>query len=130
MILLKRNLKEMEYIPYEGESDIDPDTGLHTGEPVQSYGEPIPFFGNISSPSQYVNSTFYGEDIRYTHTLAMEPTDEFEVNEYGVIRYNGDTYEIRAVRPSLNYVTLALRKQTKNNAESGENEDGSEDDQH
>lgn len=112
MILLKRNLKEVEYLPYEGESDIDPKTGMHTGEPVPSYGEPIPFLGNISSPSQYVNPTFYGEDIRYTHTLAMEPTDEFEVNEYGMIRYNKDLYEIRAVRPSLNYVTLALRKQT------------------
>ena len=120
MKLLKRNLKEMEYIPYEGESDIDPDTGLHTGEPVQSYGEPIPFLGNISAPSLYVNPTFYGEDIRYTHTLAMEPTDEFEVNEYGLIRYNGDTYEIRAVRPSLNYVTLALRKQTINHSDGEE----------
>lgn len=130
MILLKRNLKEMEYIPYEGESDIDPTTGRHTGEPVPSYGEPIPFHGNISAPSQYVNSTFYGEDIRYTHTLAMEPTEEVPVDEYGLIRYNGDTYEIRAVRPSLNYVTLALRKQTKNNAESDEQENDVEDDQH
>ena len=119
MILLKRNLKEMEYIPYEGESDIDPTTGLHTGEPVPSYGEPIPFHGNISAPSQYVNPTFYGEDIRYTHTLAMEPTDDVPVDEHGLIRYNGDTYEIRAVRRSLNYITLALRKQTVNNDSGG-----------
>lgn len=120
MILLKRNLKEMEYIPYEGESDIDPDTGRHTGEPVPSYGEPIPFMGNISTPSGYVNPTFYGEDIRYTHTLAMEPTDKFEPSEYGLIRYNDDTYEIRAVRPSLNYITLALRKVTVNNTDGDE----------
>ena len=117
MILLKRNLKEMEYIPYEGESDIDPDTGRHTGEPIPTYGEPIPFSGNISTPSQYVNPTFYGEDIRYTHTLIMEPTDEFMVNEYGLIRYNDAIYEIRAVRESLNYLELALKKQTVNHAD-------------
>ena len=117
MILLKRNLKEMEYIPYEGESDLDETTGLHTGEPVLTYGTPIPFLGNISTPSQYVNPTFYGEDIRYTHTLVMEPTDEFTVNEYGLIQYNGETYEIRAIRPSLNYLSLALRKHTVNHDE-------------
>jgi len=120
VILLKRNLKEMEYIPYEGESDIHPDTGLHTGEPIPSYGEPIPFLGNISAPSQYVNPTFYGEDIRYTHTLAMEPNDEVPVNEYGLIRYNGEMYEIRAVRPSLNYLNIALRKQTVDHADGEE----------
>lgn len=120
MQLLKRNLTDFEYIPYAGESEIDPDTGLHTGEPIPSYGDPIPCKGNISSPSQLVNPTFYGEDIRYTHTLVMIPPDEFEVNEYGLIRYNGSLYEIRAVRPSLNYLSLALRKQTANNADGEE----------
>ena len=114
--LLERNLKDLEYIPYEGESDIDPTTGRHTGEPVPHYGEPIPFRGNISTPSQYVNPTFYGQDIRYTHTLLLNLPDEFTVDEYGLVRYEGDTYEIRAVRESLNYLAVALRKQTKNNA--------------
>lgn len=117
MILLRRNLKELEYIPYEGESDLDPDTGRHTGEPVPSYGAPIPFDGNISSPSQHVNATFYGTDIRYTHTLAMEPTDEFTVTEYDRIRDGEATYEVTAVRPSLNYITVALRKLTVNHEE-------------
>ena len=117
MILLKLNLKDMEYIPYEGESDVDPDTGRHTGEPVPSYGEPIPFQGNISTPSLYVNPTFYGEDIRYTHTLIMEPTEDFTPDEYGRIRYQDELYEIRAVRPSLNYLSLALKKLTVNHAE-------------
>lgn len=120
MQLLKRNLTDMEYIPYEGESDIDPETGLHTGEPVPQYGSPIPFKGNISAPSQYVNPTFYGEDIRYTHTLMMNPPEDFTVDEYGKIRYGNDLYDIRAVRPSINYLALALRKQTVNHAD-GEN---------
>lgn len=117
MRLLERNLTDLEYIPYEGESDIDPTTGRHTGEPVPHYGEPIPFRGNISAPSQYVNPTFYGQDIRYTHTLLMEPPDEFIIDEYGLVKYKGDTYEIRAVMESLNYLSVALRKQTKNNAD-------------
>lgn len=120
MQLLKRNLKEMEYIPYEGESDLDPDTGRHTGEPVAQYGEPITFMGNISTPSQYVNATFYGDDIRYTHTLMLDPNNSFTVEEYGLIRYKNDTYEIRAVRPSLNYLSVALRKRTMNHVD-GEN---------
>lgn len=118
MKLLRRNLKEMEYIPYAGETDIDPDTGRHTGEPIPSYGEPLSLKGNISVPSQYVNPTFYGADIRYTHTLLLEfPKDGTEINEYGLIRYKDDLYEIRAVRPSLNHLSIALRKQTVNHAD-------------
>lgn len=120
MKLLKRNLTEFEYLPYTGESDIDPETELHTGDPVLQYGEPIPMEGNISIPSQFVNPTFYGEDIKYTHTLVMEPP-ETAIDEYGLIRWKDDIYEIRAVRPSLNFLALALRKRTKNNAD-GEGE--------
>jgi len=118
MILLRRNLREMEYIPYEGESDIDPDTGRHTGDPIPQYGEPIPFKGNLSTPSGHTNATFYGEDIRYTHTLMMEPPDWDEpVNEHGLVRDGEDLYDITAVRLSLNYLSLALRRQTVNHAD-------------
>lgn len=123
MRLLKRNLTVFEYIPYTGnETDIDPETGLHTGEPVPEMGEPIEYEGNISTPSLLVNQTFYGEDIRYTHVLVMDDP-EAEIDENGVIRWEGDLYDIRAVRPSLNVLSVALRKQTKNNAESGETEE-------
>lgn len=116
MKLLKRNLTEFKYLPYMGESDVDSETGMHTGDPVPQYGEPVPLEGNISIPSQLVNPTFYGEDIKYTHTLVMEPP-ETAIDEYGLILWKGDTYEIRAVRPSLNLLALALRKRTKNNAD-------------
>lgn len=116
MKLLKRNLKEFDYLPYIGESDIDPETGKHTGEPVPTYGKPVQYEGNISVPSQLVNPTFYGEDIRYTHTLVMEPP-ETDINEYGLVVWEGDTYEIRAIRPSLNVLSLALRKRTKDHSD-------------
>ena len=118
MKLLKRNLRDLEYIPYKGESDIDPDTGRHTGEPVPSYDEPIPFEGNLSTPNGYANATFYGEEIRYTHVLLIEPSEIDEpVNEYGLIRDGEDEYEIRAVRPSENVISVALRLRTKNHAD-------------
>ena len=120
MKLLKRNLRAFEYMPYEGESDLDPDTGLHTGEPAPAYGKPIPMKGNISTPNLMVNPTFYGEEIRYTHTLVMDPKDGECIDEYGLILWKGDEYEIRAVRRSLNVLSLALRKRTVNHSDGEE----------
>lgn len=122
MRLLKRNLTEFSYIPHLGETDIDPETGKHTGDPVPTWGEPVPMTGNISTPSLHVNPTFYGEDIRYTHTLVMDDPDA-GIDEYGEILWKGDRYEIRAVRPSLNVLSVALRKKTKDNSEPEGEED-------
>lgn len=111
MKLLKRNMTEFEYLPYDGtETDLN-ESGEHTGEFHQSYGSPVKMKGNISSPSGYVNPTFYGADIRYTHILIMDQPDP-GINEYGLIRWKGEMYEVRAVRPSLNALSVALRKQT------------------
>ena len=50
----------------------------------------------------------------------MDHPDE-DIKETGRIRWKGELYDIRAVRPSLNALSVALRKQTTNNAEgSGE----------
>ena len=129
MRLLQRNLTEFEYIPQTEETDIDPETGMHTGEFRQMTAdelgedaEPILYEGNISVASQYANYTLFGTDIRYTHVLLMDDP-EVEIDEYGKIRWNGDLYDIRAVRRSLNIVSIALRKQTENHAED-EGEDG------
>lgn len=120
MKLLKRNLTEFEYLAYTGnETDIDPETGLHTGEPVPEFSEPVWYEGNISTASLLANQTFYGEDIRYTHVLLMDDPDA-EIDESGLIRWNGDLYDIRAVRPSQNVLNIALRKQTKDNTEENE----------
>lgn len=120
MKLLKRNQQVFEYLAYTGnETDIDPETGLHTGEPVPEFAEPVEYEGNISSASLLANQTFYGEDIRYTHVLLLDDPDA-EINEYGVIRFDGDLYDIRAIRRSLNVLNVALRKQTKQNVTEGE----------
>ena len=115
MKLLLRNLTEFEYLPYLGtETDLNEDNE-HTGEFRREYGNPVPMRGNISSPSGNTNPTFYGEDIRYTHTLLMEDP-KAEINEYGQIRWKGELYDIQAVRPSINALSVALKKQTVDHA--------------
>ena len=114
MKCLERNKTAFEYLPYSGvETDLNSD-GEHTGEFHREYGNPVPYKGNISIPSGQVNQTFYGDDIRYTHTLTMDNPD-VDIHESGLIIWKGDLYDIRARKPTLNAVTFALRKQTVEN---------------
>jgi len=111
MKLLKRNLTSFHYLPYNGvETDLD-ENDEHTGEFHRQYGPPVDCKGNISTPSGHTNQTFYGEDIRYTHTLMMDNPD-VDINEQGIIKWKGELYDITAVRRSLNSVSIALKKQT------------------
>lgn len=111
MKLLKRNMTEFEYLPLTGEeTDLNSD-GEHTGEFHPEYGEPILYKGNISSPSGHTVQQFYGEDIRYTHTLLMDKPN-VDIKEHGMIRWKDNLYEITAVRPSLNVMSVALRQIT------------------
>lgn len=110
MRLLLRNTTEFEYLPYNGIGTDLNEYGEHTGEFHTEYGEPKTYRGNISSPSGHTNQTFYGEDIRYTHTLVMDKNAALD--EHGIIRWKGETYEITAVRPSLNGMSVALRRMT------------------
>ena len=111
MKCLERNKTEFEYLPYSGvESDLN-EYGEHTGEFHREYGMAIKLKGNISTPSGRVNQTFYGDDIRYTHTLVMDDPN-VGIKESGLIRWKGDLYEIQAVRPSLNVISFALQRQT------------------
>ena len=119
MRLLHRNTTEFEYLPYLGMVEEITEDDEHTGEFHPSYGDPIPMRGNISTPSGMVNQTFYGEDVRYTHTLVMDIPDP-GIREGGVIRWKDELYDVRAVRPSINAISVALRKQTKDHAEGGD----------
>ena len=115
MKLLRRNCSEFTYRPYLGESDLDTD-GYHTGEFTQTYGDPVTYRGNLSVPNGYAMQTVFGLDIRYTHVLLMDEP-EAEIDEYGLVEWKGGQYEVRAVRPSLNVLAVALRKLTANHAE-------------
>lgn len=111
MKLLRRNTTEFEYLPYSGtDTDLD-SNGDHTGEFQREYLDPVVYRGNICAPGGKVSPTFYGDDIRYTHTLVMDDP-KASINEYGLIRWKGDLYTIQAIRPSLNVLSIALQKQT------------------
>ena len=116
MRLLKRNTTKFEYLPYDGTVTDLNDEGEHTGEFVPAYGTAVEYTGNISIPSGSVNPTFYGKDIRYTHVLLMDDP-KADIRENGVIRWNGNLYDVTAVRPSLNSLSVALKQQTGNHAE-------------
>lgn len=116
MKLLNRNLTEFEYLPYAGVVETINEDDEHTGEYAPDYGTPVTYKGNISTPSGSVNQTFYGQDIRYTHTLVMDDPN-IDIHEGGVVRWKGELYDVRSVRPSINSVSIALRKQTADYAE-------------
>jgi len=109
--LLRRNTTTFEYLPpTDEETDLN-DDGEHTGEYKPVYGYPETYRGTISVPSGQVSHQFYGEDIRYTHTLVMDDPNA-DIREEGLIRWKGNTYDIQAVRPSLNVLSIALKRQT------------------
>lgn len=111
MKLLIRNMTEFEYFAPDGEATDVNDDGEHTGEFRPSYANAVTLRGNISAPSGQTEHQFYGEDLRYTHTLLMADTDA-GIHEGGLIRWKGHTYDIVAVRPSLNVLSAVLRRQT------------------
>lgn len=111
MRLLRRNTTKFEYYPPTGnETDLNAD-GEHTGDFRPEYGAPVTYRGNISAPSGQVQYQFYGMDIRYTHTLLMDKP-KTDIREHGLIKWRGITFDIQAVCPSLNVLSVALKRQT------------------
>ena len=127
MKLLRRNMTEFTYYPHSGEtSDLD-EHGRHTGHYEPVHAEPVQCLGNISIPNGETMHAFYGEDIRYTHSLLMEDPDA-PIDEYGVIEWKGHRYDILAVRRSLNNLSAALKRQTESHDEPDEDPDDGSDD--
>ena len=116
MKLLIRNRTEFEYYGYTGLDSDEDENGLHTGVWEPSYKAPVKYKGNISSPSGAAIQAFDGLDIRYTHVLLMD-NPNVDIKETGYIVWKGNTYDVTAVRPSLNVLSVALRMRTKDNAD-------------
>ena len=122
MRLLKRNVTKFDYYEYVGlGSDLNED-GLHTGEPKVKYNYPVTYEGNISSPSGEAKQAFDGVEISYSHVLVMDDPN-VDINEHGYIEWKDKILDIKAVRPSLNSVTIALKERIADNGDQYEEED-------
>lgn len=120
MKLQRRNCTKFIYKSFLGETDLDND-GYHTGEPIPSYGDETEYYGNISPAGGVAQQTMFGIDTHYTHVLLMDNL-KADIKEDGLIIWNGEKYEVRAVRPSINVLAVALRKRTTNHAEEDDDE--------
>lgn len=112
MKLCRRNTTVFDYQAYLGEEEKLLN-GLHTGNTKPRYADPVPYRGNISAPSGSVVNSLFGQDIRYTHVLVMDDPNA-DIAENGLVRWKDSEYDITAVRPSINVLTVALKKRTKN----------------
>lgn len=123
MKLLIRNRTEFEYYAYTGvDSDVDEETGMHTGIWKPVYDDPMTYKGNISAPSGSAIQAFDGLDIRYTHVLVMD-NPNVDIKETGYIVWKENTYDVTAVRPSLNSVSIALHQRTVDNGDQYKDDD-------
>lgn len=115
MRLLRRNTTRFMYRALTGETETLQD-GMHTGNYEPTYGDPVQYRGNISAPSGFATDNLFGVNTQYTHVLVMD-TPNANIAEDGLIEWNGAEYEVKAVRPSLNVLAVALKKRTVNHAE-------------
>lgn len=108
MRLLKRALTRFDYRACKGKEEILAD-GRHTGRYQLVYDDPVVMTGNISAPKGFANDRWFGIETKYTHVLLVDDPNTC-IREDGLIIWNNETYEVRAVRPSLNMTSIALRK--------------------
>ena len=126
MRLLRRNTSVFSYRAFAGEQEVLKD-GRHTGNTKPLYAEPVQYRGNISAPSGFATDNLFGVNTKYTHVLLMDNPNA-DIKEDGLIDWNGSSYEIKAVRPSINVLAIALKKKTANYAETTDADSGTDGD--
>ena len=112
MRLLRRNTVVFQYRARTGEEEVL-DGEMHTGNFNPTYAEPVQYRGNISPPSGFATDNLFGINTEYTHILVMDKLNA-GIAEDGLVEWNGDTYEVKSVRKSLNVLAVALKQTTKN----------------
>ena len=118
----RRNTVRFQYKANTGEETEVTRSDMHTGEYEPVYADPVEYRGNISAPSGVAQANLFGLNTPYTHVLVMDDP-KAQIKEDGLVVWNGDEYEVKAVRPSLNVLSVALRKRTKNYAPPADDED-------
>ena len=114
MRLLRRNTTEFTYTAYSGKTEVM-NNGKHTGKFTLTYADPVTYRGNISVPSGNDYQQLFGIETSYTHVLLMDDP-ETDIRESGLIQWKGKVYEIKAVRPSLNVLAVALKQTVQGDA--------------
>lgn len=117
MRVLRRNTTVFEYQACIGKEEKLVN-GLHTGNTVPVYDSPVSYRGHISPPSGIASDNLFGVNTQYTHVLIMDDPDA-DIQEDGLVTWKGNEYDVQAVRPSFNLLSVALRKRTKNHAPEG-----------
>lgn len=122
MRCMVRNKSKFYYASYIGETEIIDEYGNRTGEYTISYSNPRECFGNISAAQGEIQSRQFGESVSYDKVIVLDdkntPLDEYAILWVDTLPYlneDGSTetphdYTIRKVAPSLNGVSIAIRK--------------------
>jgi hypothetical protein len=69
----------------------------------------VPYRGTIDLPNGHISKELFGIDTDYTHVVILDRRDA-DIKEQGRIDWEGNTYQIQAVRKSLNFMSLAIKK--------------------
>ena len=126
--LLKRNRTEFKYYAYTGLDTDEDENGLHTGVWQPVYSAPVTYSGNISSPSGSAVQAFDGLEIRYSHVLVMDDPN-VDIRETGYVEWRNHKYDVTAVRPSMNVLSVALLQRTEDHGDQYEEPEGETDGQ-
>ena len=120
MRILRRNSTVFRYYEVTGTTEVLKD-GKHTGNYKATYSDPVTYRGNIGLPNGTATDNLFGLNTPYTHVLLMDDP-KAAIKETGIVEWQNVLYEVRAVRPSLNVLSVALKRRT--NQTLGEPETG------
>lgn len=110
MRLLEMLKTDFAYREYMGKAELLKD-GKHTGVFEPTYSSAVMMRGHMGPAAGEAQAKMFGIETRFTHVLMMdEPV--VPIKESGLIDWNGKSYEVLAVRRTLNYVAIALRERT------------------
>lgn len=123
MRLLKRFKKPLYYALSEGKKELLDENGDETGDIVDTFSVPVPFYANISPNKGSASAEPFGLSLDYTKTIMT--TEDLPISEGTHIwqsttppdgENDGETadYVVMQVAQSFNVTTYAVKQLTKN----------------
>ena len=122
MRCMVRNKSKFYYASYIDETEIIDEYGNRTGEYNIRYSKPYKVYGNVSAAQGEMQTRQFGASVSYDKVIVLDdrnaPIDEHSIlwvdtlphlNEDGTTDTPYD-YTVKKVAPSLNGVSIAIRK--------------------